>query len=413
MDIVINDNILPDDFFRWLVLYRPFSEFRVGGFSLRERLEKLVGRESIYLLLKNDLQAKILSKRLGITVQTIPENDFIMINSRVAGSFTALEDLIKYLETAPSGKAIYMDGVFIAGKLNKDHLDGFNLAEKLPGLEYPSTNIFLVRYPWDIIKIQGMIISDDIFSKVIKENFSVLKPNRGQWPVFASKEGVYIEKYVYLDSSKGPIIIGDNVEVHAFSRISGPTVIRENSYILSGLVRENVVIGPVCKIGGEISDSLVDGYSNKAHESYLGHSYVGEWVNIGALSVTSDLKNTYGKIKVELGGVRFDTGTIKLGSFIGDFAKISISTSIFAGKFIGAFSHVMGLVHRNIPPFTMWNGYSRKLYELELSSAIKTQERMYSRRSIEQLEEEVEYVKVLFNETTQERVDASKEQFEV
>jgi|Deesub1362A_J573_1020465.scaffolds.fasta_scaffold00008_292 UDP-N-acetylglucosamine diphosphorylase/glucosamine-1-phosphate N-acetyltransferase len=413
MDIVINDNILPDDFFRWLVLYRPFSEFRVGGFSLRERLERLVGRESIYLLLKNDLQARILSRRLGIAVQTIPENDFIMINSRVAGSFTALEELIKYLETAPSGKAIYIDGVFIAGKLNKDNLDGFNLANKLPGLEYPSTNIFLVRYPWDIIKIQGMIISDDIFSKFIKGNFSVLKPNRGQWPVFASKEGVYIEKYVYLDSSKGPIIIGDNVEVHAFSRISGPSVIRENSYIFSGLVRENVVIGPVCKIGGEISDSLVDGYTNKAHESYLGHSYVGEWVNIGALSVTSDLKNTYGKIKVEFGGVRFDTGTIKLGSFIGDFAKISISTSIFAGKIIGAFSHVMGLVYRNIPPFTMWNGYTRKIYQLNLSSAIRTQERMYSRRDIQQLEEEREYIEKLFEGTSQDRAEAYEGSFEV
>ena len=409
MDIVINDVINDNNFFKWLNLYRPQSEFRIGGFSLRERLERLVGRDSLFLLVKNESQAKVLKRRLSINIQLIPEGDFIMVNSGVIGSFMSLKELITHIEDLPLGKAVFKNGVFIAGKLNKDYLSSEMLIKNsLSPVEYPSTNLFYIRYPWDMLKIQSIIVSDDVFSDFIRDTHSILKPNRGKWPVFISKNDVFIEKHVYFETIKGPIIIGDGAEIQAFSRISGPSVIRENTAILSARIRENVSIGPVSKVGGEIEHSIIDGYSNKAHESYLGHSYVGEWVNLGAYTVTSDLKNTYGPIRIILKDEKIDTTLIKLGSFIGDFAKTSISTSILAGKYIGNFSHVMGLVYRNIPPFTFWNGFSKDLYELNRESTIRIQKRMYERRNVRQYPEEISYIKELYESTSPDRMNVKK-----
>lgn len=409
MDVVINNVINDNKFFKRLTLYRPLSEFRIGGFSLRERLEKLVGRDSLFLLVENESQANVLKRRLSINVQHIPDGDFIMINPGVIGSFSSLKELIKHIENLPVGKAVFKNNVFIAGKLNKGFLStDMRIRNHVSHVEYPSLNIFYIKYPWDMLKIQNMIISDDVFSDIIRKKYSILKPNRGKWPIFISKEDVFIEKYIYLETLHGPIIICGNSEVQAFSRISGPTVIRENTTVSSARIRGNVSIGPVSKVGGEVEWSIIDGYTNKSHESYLGHSYVGEWVNLGAYTVTSDLKNTYGPIRVFIDGEKIDTGLIKLGSFIGDFVKTAIATSIYAGKFIGNFSHVMGLVYNNIPPFTIWNGYAKELYELNLNSVLRTQKRMYERRSIKQYPEEINYVNELFKLTSSMRIEAKK-----
>jgi glucose-1-phosphate thymidylyltransferase len=414
MNIVITDIFREDSLLYWLTLYRPASEFRIGGFSLRERLEKIVGKESVYYMLEDPRQASYIEKRVGLASQELPDNNFLIINSRLIASFNELENIIKFMEKRPVGSAVYKDTTLLIGKLNKDHImESQNVTKEIKHIDYPTANIFIYKHPWEFIKIQPIIISDDVFSKYIKNNFNILKPSRGDWPTLISKDGLFIEKFVYLDTSKGPIIMCDNVEVNAFSRIMGPSVIRENSIILSSLIRDNVAIGPTCKIGGEIASSIIDGYSNMAHQSYLGHSFVGEWVNIGAFTVTSDLKNTYGPIKVDIEGNRVDTGLIKLGSFICDYVKTSISTTIFAGKFIGIFSHVMGLVYDNIPPFTMWNGYTRIGYELDIDSAIKTQERMYNRRGVKQLKEEISYIRFLYEATSQYRENISKERFQI
>ena len=409
MDVVINDVINDNKFFKWLTLYRPISEFRIGGFSLRERLERIVGRDSLFLLVKNESQAKVLKRKLSINIQLIPDGEFIVINSGVIGSFESLKRLLSHIENLPVGKAVFRNDVFIAGKLNKDYLSpDMSIIGRLSHVDYPSMNLFYIRYPWDMFKIQETVIGDDALSDLIRNTYSILKPNRGKWPILVSKKDVYIEKYVYLETIKGPIIISDDSEIQAFSRISGPCVIREGVTILSARIRENVSIGPVSKIGGETESSIVDGYSNKAHESYLGHSYIGEWVNLGDFTVTSDLKNTYGPIRVTFEGEKFDTGEVKLGSFMGDFVKTSIGTLILAGKFIANFSHVMGIVYDNIPPFTFWNGYSKRLFDLDYESILRIQKRMYERRDIRQYPEEINYVKEIYESTSGERINAEK-----
>ncbi|MFQ5950791.1 MAG: hypothetical protein ACE5KH_01745, partial [Candidatus Geothermarchaeales archaeon] len=148
----------------------------------------------------------------------------------------------------------------------------------------------------------------------------------------------------------------------------------------------------------------VEEHSNKAHAGYLGHSYVGEWVNVGAMAVTSDLKNTYGTVRTEINGKPTDSGTPKLGAFIADHAKISISTSIYAGRKIGVASHASGLIDTDVPSFTMWTTHGQQPHELFLESALETQRRMAGRRNAHLTQAQEKLMRYLFDATRDERL---------
>jgi len=211
---------------------------------------------------------------------------------------------------------------------------------------------YLLSGPWDLVK-------------------SVNNPSFER-----SKIEEEIDNYVIMDDSKGPIIIEKNARVEAFSKIIGPAYISSGSTVSSARISASYV-GVGCRIGGELERSIVDDFSNKAHYGFIGDSYIGMHVNIGAGSTSSNLKNTYGTVKVKIGNFRFDTKEVKLGAFFGDFSRISINTSIMAGKLIGAGAHVQGNVNRNVKPFTFFN----KKGDLKL---IITQiERYLKRRNIE------------------------------
>lgn len=405
--VIITD--IKDQDFYLLDMYRPVSEFRYGGLSLRERLEKLLGKENIYYYLRDMDKAMVIKEKENIPINELPSNQFIVISTRVIGSLDELNSLIRFLSSMDvGGVLISNEGKFIGGKFDKTIFPDMKNIKLFKQKTLPITYL---KNPWDFLDIQPSIIKDDVLNKVFRQDFSVLKPNRGNWPVLAHKDGVYIERYSYIDTRDGPLIIHSNVEIQSFTRISGPAVIREESILMSSLIRENTVIGPTCKIGGEVSDSVIDGFSNQAHKSYIGHSYIGQWVNIGAFTVTSDLKNTYGEIKFDYFNENIDTGRIKVGAFIGDYAKTGISTPIMGGKLIACFSQVVGLVNKSIPPFTIWNGYKGELYELYLESVIKTQRRMYSRRRKKQLGCEEIFIKKLYDETKPLRIDAHEDKF--
>jgi len=156
-----------------------------------------------------------------------------------------------------------------------------------------------------------------------------------------------------------------------------------------------------------LEETIIQSYTNKYHTGFIGHSYIGEWVNIGAATTNSDLKNTYGTVQVVTKGKNVDTGQTKVGCFIGDHAKTSIGTQIYTGKKVGVASHVYGFVTNDVPSFTIWSECLRlKPVELYLQSAIETQKRVLSRRGVEQTKEEIELLKKLFKITVQERKKA-------
>lgn len=194
--------------------------------------------------------------------------------------------------------------------------------------------------------------------------------------------GAEVEEGAVLDTRRGGIFIGPQARISP-SRIIGPAYIGGMTQVKQFTIIETSYIGYNCRIAGEIEHSIVSDYSNKAHDGFLGHSYVGEWVNIGAMTTTSDLKMTYGDIKMNYGlDKKADTGTNKLGSFIGDMCKTSIGTLIYSGRRIGVSSHLHGLVARDVPSFTIFgSSIGSADVELEFESALETQRKVMGRRN--------------------------------
>jgi len=407
--IVISDKIFSSIFFRWLTMTRPLSEFRIGGYSLREMLEKLGYR--IFYNLSNIYLEKYLTKKFNLRPSSdINRGDVVYLNIGVTGSFGNINFLIKNILNYSGEKetVFYYNNDILAVYFpdgSSSVIEDIDLL-KTKSVSINSNNIFLIKYPWEFSDISEEIIRDNVEYLLNYMNFDEYM------------KGVYIRGDVdisprtNLNPASGPIIIDKARFIDSGSNIKGYTVIREDSYILGGKIDKSV-IGPVSKVGAEISASIIDGYSNMQHHGYLGYSYIGEWVNIGAGTVFSDLKNTYGNIRIKWAGKRYDTGLIKVGSFVGDHAKTAINTTIFSGKMIGPFSHLYGLVYDNIPPFTIWNGYNRKLYELKLDKAIDIADRMYRRRGFKITKYEKELINHIFKATENDRLEHNviKEKF--
>jgi UDP-N-acetylglucosamine diphosphorylase/glucosamine-1-phosphate N-acetyltransferase len=159
---------------------------------------------------------------------------------------------------------------------------------------------------------------------------------------------------VVLDAEEGPIHVDRDVVIEPNAVLQGPCYIGPRAVIRAGAtLRPGTSIGPVCKVGGEVEGSIIHGYANKQHHGFLGHSYVGEWVNLGAGTVTSDLKNTYGTIRVSINGVGVESGQHFLGAIIGDHSKTGIGTILPTGGVIGVAANVFagGPIPKFVPSF--------------------------------------------------------------
>ena len=194
--------------------------------------------------------------------------------------------------------------------------------------------------------------------------------------------GANVEPQVVFDVTNGPILVRRGASVRAFTRLVGPCAVLENASVLGDRVHA-CSIGEFSVIRGEISETIVLGQANKGHDGFVGHSYLGRWVNLGAGTITSNLKNTYGSVQLWTpGGVR-DTGASKLGSMIGDHAKTGIGTQLTTGTVIGAGANVFGseMPPKYVPPFSWVDG--RAISDFRLAKFLEIATRVMSRRSIE------------------------------
>ena len=194
-------------------------------------------------------------------------------------------------------------------------------------------------------------------------------------------EDATVEPGVVLDASAGPIIVSRGVRVQAPARIVGPTYVGPDSLVLGGLVAGSA-IGPGCRIRGEVESSVILGFANKAHDGFLGHSIVGRWVNLGAMTSNSDLKNTYSSVRLRTGGSDVDTGLLKVGCFLGDHVRTGIGTLLNTGTVVGAGSNLFGggMPPREVPPFS-WGG-ERELGEYRFDRFLETAARIMARRGV-------------------------------
>lgn len=171
-------------------------------------------------------------------------------------------------------------------------------------------------------------------------------------------EDVRLDPGVVLDARDGPILLGPGACVSANSVLAGPVAIGPRCLVKPGAkILHGTCVGPVCKIGGEIEGSILQGFSNKQHDGFLGHSILGEWVNLGAATDTSDLKNNYGEVRLVVAGRERSTGTRHIGSFFGDHTKTGIHTMLNTGTVVGAFSNLFGASFppKEVPSFA-WGG---------------------------------------------------------
>ena len=191
-----------------------------------------------------------------------------------------------------------------------------------------------------------------------------------------------IDHGAVLDARGGPIVLGPGTQVRPHTWIEGPFYSGPGCQLLGGKLGGSS-LGPVCKVRGELEASVLLGYSNKAHDGFVGHSYLGEWVNLGALTTTSDLKNNYGIVSLDVGGTVVSTGSKKVGSFLGDHVKTRIGCLLNTGTIVGVGANLFGepaVGQRFVPDFSWGHGASAGEYGLE--KFLQTAELVFGRRDV-------------------------------
>lgn len=213
----------------------------------------------------------------------------------------------------------------------------------------------LIARPWDLVNRNSEQLILDF-----RESGCSRSPQSAHVQCLGDPADLYISEladvdpYVVIDVRQGPVSIDRDVQIQSFTRIEGPCHIGAGSRIFRALIHKGTTIGPMCRVGGEVEESILHGFVNKYHEGFLGHSYVCPWVNLGAISTTSDLKSNYSTVKVPLQGELVDSGLMKVGSFFGDHTKVAIDSMFNTGTSVGVMTMVVPggrLLPRHIPSF--------------------------------------------------------------
>ena len=231
----------------------------------------------------------------------------------------------------------------------------------LLGLGLPSrpAEARYVRWPWELMGWNAGAIVEDLggapgsIEGDVHASAVLLEPAR-----IRVARGAVVEPFAVLDARGGPIAIGPGALVRPHTVVSGPCVIGERTELLGGFIGRST-FGPECRVAGEVEECVWQGFSNKRHHGFVGHSVIGEWVNLGALTTTSDLKNNYGPVRVWVDGREVDSGSSKVGATIGAHVKTGIGTLLPTGASVGVGTHLFGggrFAPRQSPAFGWWDG---------------------------------------------------------
>ena len=407
-----------------LVHSRPVFDLRCGIYSLRERVQLITGIAPSGIC-RPYLAAAYGAGRwpLGLFANSAP---LLFVNGRACNL-----DWLPDLQVAPTD-TMYItyrqddakrEPILLGAKLSPALASAvllyvlnqqirLALAELQRFTRVVEIDTELLTFPWDIITFNGEQIARDVSLFAETHGIRSVKEHPSVDPhvVIHNPEQVYIHPAaklkgpLVLDAHDGPIVIGA-ASIEPFSFIQGPTSIGNKSLIASARIRGETSIGPVCRIGGEVEASVIQGYSNKHHDGFLGHSYLGEWVNIGAMTTNSDLKNTYGTIRVVIDGLgQVDSGQLKLGCFLADHVKLGIGVHLNGGAVIGTGSNIFG-VHfapKTIPPFT-WGGELFREYRID--RMIDVARKVMARRKVTLSDEQEQVLRDVFAMTRGSRID--------
>ncbi|HWR83427.1 MAG TPA: putative sugar nucleotidyl transferase [Candidatus Deferrimicrobium sp.] len=394
-----------------LTMLRPVYTLRAGIVPLFRRTERYFKATNVSLLAREQVAPLVAETYRDFPVNIIKRGtgEVLFVNGRIRG-YGDLPELVKQarmstvfeshdgvaavlfrLELLKSIPEITTQQEFV--ELHRRETDNF-LRQR--------TTASLYGYCWDVVA--------DIESEIMAD-FSHLKNSlAGPRKVFVQDgshlvrpeeiylgDGVQILPGAVVDASDGPVFLGEYVRVEPHAAIFGPCYVGPNTTILAGKISGSS-IGHTCRVGGEVEGSVFQAYVNKYHAGFIGHSYVGQWVNFGAMTTNSDLKNNYSPIRVTLNGSVVDCGSIKVGSFIGDHTKFGIGTLLTTGITIGACCNIFGgslVTDREVPPFS-W-GESGAYERYEFSKAIDTALKVAARRNVTLSAREIAVLQAVFD----------------
>ena len=395
-----------------LALSRPIWELRCGITDLEEKLRARLdlGQPSYFVpgYMERDFR-----ERSGGPVNepsALVGDDLLLLNPKIKAEELDIESI------GVEEVGIDEDNEVLYARIPKDRFADSNPTSiqellELARKELPTAESSIPRWEfiWDLVEANGKHIEAD-FERLGRSGIEgrVEPPNtiRGEASTVYVAPGAQIHPMVVIDAESGPVYIDEEAVIQPFSRIEGPCYIGKKTIVLGAKCREGNSIGPDCRIGGEVEESIVQGYSNKYHDGFLGHAYVGEWVNLGALTTNSDLKNDYSSVRVPLeGGRHFDTGSTKIGCFIGDHTKTSIGTLLNTGTHIGAMCLLLTegkLMPKYLPSFT-WYLHGEPSLGFGKNRLYEAAEKAMARRGVKWTDTQIHMWDIIFELTSTDR----------
>lgn len=401
-------NLLP------LVYWRGVFDMRLGFDTLLHKARRTWPVAPFQLFVR-DYLANITGQMHGLPVNAPVQGEALFVNGRL---------LVGRAFEVPVNTALEINGQVAAVRLDAQRasqmnaevfLDSDRLSAVLAGLpreESQSPDLKLLNWPWNFVHSNAGELMRQFKTQFGKGG---IEGHVYQGVYLLNREAIHIGPSakvlpcVVLDAEEGPIYIGANAKISPHVSVRGPCYIGDDTLIQAGsAVREGTSIGPVCKVGGEVEGSIIHSYSNKQHEGFLGHSYLGQWINIGADAVNSDLKNTYGKVRVPINGVEVDTGETFVGLTVGDHSKCGINSSFATGSVVGFSANLFMSAHipKFVPSFAWYTDRTRERYDAHRS--LEVAKKVMARRKVEMTAAQQElFLRVVTEAKRHERVDPS------
>lgn len=370
---------------------RPVADIRLGILTIREKWEKLLNKKSF------SLTEEYLYGKFPASPDSSPA---IYVN----GSVLPDENLIAAINKLGALQSLIVDGSLIAFKSEKHHLNYENfeaIAKGFAAVEYKE-KLISVHNLWDIFAMNNDALKSD-FELLTKGRKSQKLSDSNK--LIGSAENLFIEEGATVEASvlntyTGVIYVGKDAEIMENCAVRGPFALCEHAALkMSTKVYGATTLGPHCKAGGELNNVIFFGYSNKAHDGFLGNSVIGEWCNLGADTNNSNLKNNYGSVEVfnYREGKAINTGLTFCGLMMGDHSKSGINTMFNTGTVVGVSANVFGadFPPKFIPSFS-WGG-NRWLLTFSLEKSFEVAERVMQRRSIKLDEADRKILQTVFD----------------
>ena len=399
-----------------LTYTRPVFDLRCGVLHLHEKIKISVLHEKCTYATRTFLQDYLQDNNFQMQINSLDPEDTLFVNSRVLPDALFQDSLPK--DAQASEQFFVQNQQILAAFIPAQRMetvaecieDGIIRWENFPSdVKRVAVEWATVRYPWDLINLNAEEIAADIQRLELQPNFN---PDHFPYTFAKNKSEVYLGQRVQLkpgvvlDAESGPIFLDDDVIVKPNAVITGPCYIGKKSEISAGSnITGKCSFGPVCKVGGEVGQTIIQGYTNKKHDGFLGGAYLGEWVNIGAGTNNSDLKNNYSTVKVQINGTPIDTQSQFVGCMIGDHTKIGIGSTINTGTVIGTGCNIFGsgFPRKYVPAFSWGNG--SHLDEHRLDKMLETARTAMERRNVPLTNSYESMLRNVFQQTATDRVD--------